>query len=179
MQKPLSQKTTDGWAEAQLLIAFHKDPRGKQRAQAKPWAPRKGVGRIHEDPAVQETFVEVRPSDEDGDPLQIKLRREEIVVTRENSIGWKGVVLREASLEIGLGDVRVSINMFGGLTWDDGCAQTIIDPDGTVVKLTPLARSGMSRDGLSMTRLTDDAMAAISDKGVVLRKRRVETDMEK
>lgn len=171
MQTSSKPKTADGWTEAQLLVAFHKDPRGNPRNRARAWSPKKGVGWIHEDPEVQETFVEVRAGGDEDRSLQIKLRRHEVVVTRPQAFSWKGVVLREEGLDIALGQVRVSVDTFGTVTWDDGVTQTIIDPDGTVCRLALEARAAISSDALSIMQETADTVVTLSERGFGSRKK--------
>ena len=92
-------------------------------------------------------------------------------MTRPQAFSWKGVVLREEGLDIALGQVRVSVDTFGTVTWDDGVTQTIIDPDGTVCRLALEARAAISSDALSIMQETADTVVTLSERGFGSRKK--------
>lgn len=160
------------WKTAQLYIGFHRDPEGKRRQTPHVWPPRNGKATIHEDPGEQEAFLVLKSADGDADrDVQIKLRPDMIVLRRDATDAWEGVIVEEAAVSIKVGDVSIRINPDGSITREDGDNTTWVEADGGVLKKTEYVEAAMSADGTELSRRTSDNLAAITPSGLISKDR--------
>lgn len=156
-----------GWKEAQLMIAFHTDGGGAHRDRTRAWPPRNALGRIHGDPTKQETFVEVRPFDRRRSPVQIKLRRSELIVACGDGHVCDGIVIRENSIEVGLGERRLSVGLDGSIDCDDGWSNIHLGRDGEVRKATRSSRATISAAGDTLVSVTNGNVSVVFPGGIL------------
>lgn len=158
-----------GWKEAQLLIAFHTFGGGLHRERARAWPPRNALGRIHGDPTKQETFVEVRAFDRRRSPVQIKLRRSELIIACGDGHVCDGLVIRENSIVVGLGERRLNIGPDGSLDCDDGRSSIYLGRDGEVRKTTRSSGATISAAGDTLISVTNGNVSVIFPGGILRR----------
>lgn len=160
------------WKSAQLYIGFHRDQNGQQRAEAKVWPPKNANASIHADPDEQEAFVVVKAADRDAArDVQIKLRPDKIVLRRDPAAGWEGVVVEDHTVSVQVNGTWVRIKADGSVSHEKNGDMTYVEADGSVLKKTEFIDAMMSGDGVSLTRRTDNSIAAITEDGVVSRAR--------
>ena len=159
------------WRSAQLYIGFHTDQRGNVRNQPKVWPPKNANATIHSDPKVQEAFLEVRADDRAKTrDVQIRLQQDKIVLRRDNDdAGWEGIVVEDDSVAVRVNGTWVRIKPDGAITRETDGDTTFIEADGSVLKKTEYVDAMMSGDGVELSRRTPDAIAAITEDGVVAR----------
>lgn len=160
------------WRSAQLYIGFHRDQNGKRRDEAKVWPPKNGNATIHPDPENQEAFLVLKAEDK-ADPrdVQVKLRPNQIVMRRDEGLGWQGVVVDETGVSVQVNGTWVRIKGDGSVSQDIDGDTTWIEADGSVLKKTEFVDATMSADGVELSRRTDDSIAAIKHDGVVSKAR--------
>ena len=156
------------WKSAQRYIGFHRDPEGEKRDTPHVWPPKNAHATIHNDPAEQEAFIVVRSTDDDAEQdVQIKLRPDKIVLRRDYSEAWDGVLVTEHSVSVAVGGISIRINHDGSITREVGADTTWIEADGSVLKKTDFVEAKMSGDGVELSRRTPNNIAAISHDGVI------------
>ena len=160
------------WKSAQLYIGFHRDPEGRERKAPHIWPPKNGRATIHEDPDEQEAFVVLKSVDGDAaQDVQIKLRPDMIVLRRDYTDAWEGVVVDQYAVSIKVGGISIRINYNGSITREDGDSTTWVEADGGVLKKTEFVDAAMSADGIELSRRTPDNLTAITGRGLVFKDR--------
>ena len=157
------------WKTAQLLVAFHVDQRGKRRDQPKVWAPKNGTASIHSDHDLQETFVQLEATGRDGAPgrdVQVKFRADKIVLTREDGIGWEGLVIEENIVTVRVNGMFIRILADGSVSQNPEIGSTLISSDGAVSKDTGDVRVFVSPDGLELLCRTPFTETKLTPDGV-------------
>ena len=156
------------WKSAQLYIGFHTDPIGRKRQVPHVWPPKNARATIHEDPAEQETFVVVKSAANDSaQDVQIKLRPDMIVLRRDASDAWEGVVVEQSSVAVKVGGVSIRIGQDGTITREDEDSTTWVEADGGVLKKTEFVEAAMSSDGSELLRRTPGNLTAITKDGMI------------
>lgn len=160
------------WRSVQLLVGFHKDKSGAARAAPKVWPPRNASASIHPDPSAQEAIVVVRTAKgSDAQDVQIKLRQDQIILRRNEAVGWQGIMASDHSVTVAVDDVTIRINPDGSITREQGADTTWVEADGSILKQTPDAEASMSADGVELIRRTSNNVSAIKEDGVVSKAR--------
>ncbi|RYG89931.1 hypothetical protein EU803_15010 [Loktanella sp. IMCC34160] len=163
-------KPSSVWNKVQLLLGFHRAPDGSRRATPKVWPPKDSRASIHADPEEQETFAVVEAAKgADGRDVQVKFRRDMIVLTREPGPAWEGLVISDDTVRIRARDRWIKIGPDGSVRVDHDQVATFVEPDGAVIKTGPTATSVMSPDGAEVSRRNPDGFCAIGPHGVVAR----------
>ena len=121
------------WKSAQLYIGFHTDPKGRKRQVPHVWPPKNARATIQEDPAEQETFVVVKSAARDSaQDVQIKLRPDMIVLCRDASDAWEGVIVEQSSVAVKVGGVSIRIGHDGTITREGSdTGRPVLGPDQT------------------------------------------------
>lgn len=160
------------WKSAQLYIGFHRDMAGNKRKEAKVWPPKNGNATIYENPSEQEVFLELKAHEPNAQrDLQIKIRPDSVVVRRDAGPAWKGVIIGEDRVSVQVNGIWISVNHDGSIVHRMGDDQTFIEADGSVLKKTEFVDAQMSADGIELSRRTPDNVSAITNDGVVSKKR--------
>lgn len=164
------------WKSAQLCIGFHLDPKGMKRKTPHVWWPKNARATLHDDPAEQEAFIVIKGTDGNTDQdVQIKLRPDAIVLRRDFSDAWQGIIVDEFAVSVKVGGVSIRINHDGSIIREDGDSTsggtTWVEADGGVLKKTESVEAAMSADGTELTRRTPDNLTAITAKGVLTKQR--------
>ena len=168
----LTRKMNRVWKTAQLYIGFHRDPRGRKRSKPHVWPPKNARASIHDDPERQEAFLVIKSAQEDRErDVQIKLRADKIVLRRDLDESWRGVIVTEHEVIVAVGDVSITINHDGSITRQGNSDTTWIEADGAVLKKTDYVEASMSGDGVDMVRRSPDSIAAITEEGIVTRRK--------
>ena len=158
------------WKSAQLYIGFHTDPKGRKRQVPHVWPPKNARATIQEDPAEQETFVVVKSAARDSaQDVQIKLRPDMIVLRRDASDAWEGVIVEQSSVAVKVGGVSIRIGHDGTITREDGDSTTWVEADGGVLKKTEFVDAAMSPDGTELSRRTTGNLTAITKDGMIFK----------
>ncbi|MBW3245815.1 hypothetical protein KUV57_24595 [Epibacterium sp. DP7N7-1] len=170
-----SNKVARVWRSAQLLIGFHRDQNGKKRDVAKLWSPKNATAGINPDPSEQEAFVLVK-SAHDTEPrdVQIKLRQDQIVLRRDEGLGWEGIIADDLGLTVSINGMRIEIKADGSVVRASDDGTTYLEADGSVLKKTETVEAMMSGDGVELTRRTDTTIAAIRHDGVIAKARDIQ-----
>ncbi|MPM77909.1 hypothetical protein SDC9_124918 [bioreactor metagenome] len=158
------------WKSAELLIAFHKDRKREARAEPHLWRPKDAFARLLARPEDQEAFVVVR-GEEDGSDVQIKLHPDKLVIRRDQSAGWSGVIVQEDRVSVMVHDVWVHVDHNGGVKVESGDNTTFLEGDGSILRLSPEAEIIVSGDGRRMSRRTEGQLDAFTEEGFVSRKK--------
>lgn len=165
-----AQKNRTGtiWDRARLLIAFHRDPARKKRAEPYLWPPKDATARLRADASHQETFVHMRGA-EKADDVQLKLRANAIIARREPGRGWSGIEINDHSVRILVGDVWVEIVQDGTIRReaDNITGATFLEGDGSIIQLTEDAEVCVSPDGGKITRRTSDRLDVVTEDGIL------------
>ncbi len=160
------------WRSAQLYIGFHRDQQGNQRSQARVWPPKNARATINPDPTDQEAFVVVKAADKTKtEDVQIKLHPDRIVLRRDESVGWEGIMLKEHSVAVHVNGIWININADGSVAHDLDGDMTYVESDGAVLKKTEYVDAMMSGDGVELSRRTPTTIAKISEDGVLAKSR--------
>ena len=158
------------WKSAQLYIGFHKDTDGNARDEPHLWPPKNARATIHEDASHQETFAVVSGVN-DANDVQIKMRSDKIILRRDSSIAWHGIIADEHAVCVVVGETTVTINPDGSITRKHLDDTTDISADGSILKRAANITASMSGDGAELARSTEDGIAAIKRDGVVMKAR--------
>ena len=160
------------WRTAQLYIGFHHDQQGARRSQPRVWPPKNAKATINSDPSEQEAFVVVKSAAGDVDQdVQIKLRPDKIILRRDYSDAWNGVLVTEHSVSVAVAGISIRINHDGSITREDGSDTTWVEADGSVLKKTEFVEASMSADGEELSRRTPDSIAMVGKNGVIAKAR--------
>ena len=157
------------WKSAQLLVGFHVDQKGKRRDQPKVWSPNNGTASIHFDHGIQETFVQLAAAGKDEAPgrdVQVKFRADTIVVTREEGIGWDGLIIDESKVVVRVNGLYIRILADGSVSQNPETGSTLISSDGAVSKDTGDVRVFVSPDGLELLCRTPFTETKLTPDGV-------------
>lgn len=160
------------WKSVQLYIGFHRDQRGNPRDQAKVWPPKNANATIHANPEDQEAFLIVKSADQNASrDVQLKLHPDQIIVRREEGMGWRGIIIEDDKISVQVNGSWVRISANGAIAQDIDGDRTFVEPDGSVLKMTEFVEAHMSSDGVELSRRTDTSIAAIRHDGVVAKAR--------
>ena len=163
-------RTSRFWKGVQLFIGFHRDPDGAARAEPKLWPPKNARATIHEDAAQQEAFAVVRGASE-GDDVQVKFRKDKIILRRDEGRSWHGVIATEHAVSVVAGDTTITIGPDGSVTRQHKNDVTDINADGSILKRAANVTASMSGDGTEISRSSEEGVAAIRRDGVVMKAR--------
>ena len=108
------------WQSAEMLIAFHKNKDRTKRAAPFFWRPKEAFARLLSKPEDQEAVVVMRPADESGAEVQIKMHSDKIVVRRDPPAegGWSGIQVDDLQINIIVGDKIIRV---------DPCGQVVVN----------------------------------------------------
>ena len=158
------------WQSAELLIAFHKNKKREKRAEPHLWRPKDAFARLLSKPDDQEAFVVLRGVEEDAD-VQIKLHPDKLVVRRDRSSAWSGVIIQDDRVIVMVNGAWVHVDHDGGVKVERGDDTTFLEGDGSIIRIGPEAEITVSSDGRRMSRRTEYQLDAFTEDGFVSRKK--------
>lgn len=168
----LTKSLHQAWKSAQLYIGFHRDLAGKKRRAPHVWPPKNGRATIHKDPAEREVFMVLKSGNGDAAyDVQIKLHPDRIVLRRDFSEAWEGVLIEQDAIAIKVCGLSIRVNHDGSITREDSGSTTWVEADGGVLKKTEFVDAAMSPDGTELSRRTSDNLSAITETGLVSKER--------
>ena len=166
----LTQTVRRTWKSAQLFIGFHQEKNGTRRTEPRVWPPKNASASIHRDPGEQEAFLVVKGV-EGAKDVQVKLRPDKIVLRRDESEAWNGVMVTDDFVSVAVNGITIRINPEGLISREQGTDRTWVEPDGSVLKKTEFTEATMSSDGSEITRRTPENLAVINNSGMISRAR--------
>lgn len=158
------------WKSAELLIAFHKNKRKERRDSPYLWRPKDGIARLLGPPEDQETVVVLKGED-DHEDVQIKIHTDKVVVRRDQVLGWSGVIIDDDFVKVKVDNIEITISPDGSVKVVNDAETTYLEGDGSLIKITPDSEILVAGDGSSMSRRTEHHIDAISDQGVLSKRR--------
>lgn len=155
---------------AELLIAFHKNKKREKRDEPFLWRPKEAFARLLAKPEDQEAVVVLKGVD-DVEDVQIKLHPDKVVIRRDQSLGWSGIIIDEHMVRVKVDNVWVRIDHNGSVVVERDAETTYLEGDGSIIKINPEAEIMVSSDGRRMSRRTEDQIDAFTEDGFVSRKK--------
>ncbi|WP_234822681.1 hypothetical protein [Palleronia aestuarii] len=162
------------WKSAQLLIAFHRDRHGTQRNEPRLWRPNDACAGLPDDPKQKEAFVVLRGDGDAGD-VQIRMHPDKIILRRDDeALGWTGIQADHHGVSVLVGTVWITVQGDGSIRRQvDGNADDTswMEADGSFIRIAPDAQIVVTGDGARLSRRTERQLDAITEDGVVSRRR--------
>lgn len=155
-----------------MLIAFHKNKKREKRDEPFLWRPKDAFARLLAKPEDQEAVVVMKGVDNVED-VQIKLHPDKVVIRRDQSLGWSGIIIDENVVRVKIDTVWVRVDQYGSVLVERDAETTYLEGDGSIIKINPEAEIMVSSDGRSMSRRTQDQIDAFTENGFISRKKRL------
>ena len=163
-------RIASAWRSAQLLVAFHRNPDGRARAEPWLWSPKNGVAGVTSDPRAKEAILVVNGDGDAGD-VQIKLHSDKIILRRDpEAAGWSGLSVDHHGVSVLVGDVWVTVNGDGSITRkmrgnDEDTSW--LEADGSYIRISEDMHVEVAGDGSKMTRRTNDRLDVVTPAGIM------------
>lgn len=158
------------WTQARLLIAFHRDPARRRRKVPFLWRPKDASAGLRADPTDQEAFLHVEGA-EAGNDVQVKLRSDRIIARRDEGRGWAGIEISDHGVRVLVGETWIEVGHDGGVTRRAEDVTTYLEGDGAIYRLGPDAEIIVAADGSSVSRRTPEHIQALTEDGVLSRRK--------
>ena len=158
------------WSSAELMIAFHKTRTRVTRAAPFLWRPSRATARLLAKPADQEAFVLLKGVDGCTD-LQIKLHSDQVVIRRDQALGWSGIIVDDQLVRVRVADMWIRIGPGGAVAVTREADTTYLEGDGSIIRISPDTEIVVSGDGGQISRRTPDQIDAFTADGFVSRRR--------
>ena len=167
----LPSKVVSTWKSVELMLAFHRDPKGKKRDKPVFWNPKGAFARLFADTKDQETILHLKAEGDSDADVMIQFRANKITARRNHPLGWSGIEIDDHSVSVVVNNVLITVKSDGSVTKREDAEITFLEADGSILKNTPWADILVSGDGGSISRRTEDHIDAFTPDGFVSKKR--------